>query len=93
MVMDMIQSLGAQGKEAFIWWVLLDKALPAIVWLLSLSIFVWATFRIVVMCAEPAKAMRDLRDELRIGSTGYLTSGEIHQTLSRLQTLIRNSKA
>lgn len=49
MILTALESLGAEGKGAFIWWLVLDKGLPVIGWLLALCGVLWIA-RQVIKC-------------------------------------------
>lgn len=67
LVIEAVQQLGAQGKEAFIWWVVLDKALPGVVWLITLpclmAVIYWLIRGIQSANADELR-LRQLRDVL-----------------------------
>lgn len=50
LVLEAISKLGEAGKEAFIWWLVMDKAVPALAWsgvaLAGLALIGWAIHRL-----------------------------------------------
>lgn len=47
MIVDMIAQLGTQGKEAFIWWLVMDKVLPWTLGFMLISSCVYFITRII----------------------------------------------
>jgi len=67
LVLETVQQLGAQGKEAFIWWVVLDKVLPVLGWLITFAGLMTVVFwliRAVQSANEDAARLEKLRDVL-----------------------------
>lgn len=62
MLVDMISTLGMQGKEAFIWWVVLDKIPPFIIWILSLATVCFIANKLYKTALESTQAHQDLRN-------------------------------
>lgn len=44
LIIDAIRQLGAEGKSAFVWWLVVDKVVPTLGWLLT-----WGSLLLVVM--------------------------------------------
>jgi len=67
LVLETVQQLGAQGKEAFIWWIVLDKVLPVLGWLITFAGLMTVGFwviRAVQSANEDAARLKQLRDAL-----------------------------
>jgi hypothetical protein len=71
MVIELIQQLGVQGKEAFIWWLVLDKVLPVLGWLLTLVAFGYTALKIIGLVSGKEAQLRSIRDALGVGCSGY----------------------
>ena len=63
MLLDAMQSLGAGGKEAFIWWLAMDKGLPVVGWLLTLFAIV-VVARLVIRHAANCSRFDEVRESL-----------------------------
>jgi len=86
LIMKTLSTMGEDGKDAFIWWVILDKALPVVGGLIALFALMSGTLvaiRVYLTFCEMGKKLKNLRDLLGVGRTGYLTESEIDRTLDR----------
>ena len=63
MLLDAMQSLGTGGKEAFIWWLAMDKGLPVVGWLITLYAIV-AVARLVIRHAANCSRFNEVRAAL-----------------------------
>ena len=88
LILNTLQNMGVEGKSAFLWWLAFDKALPVIGWLLTFLGFMWIVGRITATVVANA-CMRELRDEMRIGSPGFLTDNESRAVMRKVQELMR----
>ena len=72
MLLDAMQSLGAGGKEAFIWWLAMDKGLPVLGWLMTLGAIVVVARLVIRHCANCERF-----DEVRksLGMNAYSDPG------------------
>lgn len=98
-VMDAISTLGEAGKFAFIWWLIADKVLPVIGWLLALGVFAGGGLRIVRQVLEDRRrvdsnelTLRTLRDLLRIGSSGHVSEYVLGRILQRVTQLVKEER-
>ena len=91
MVMDTLKSLGEDGKAAFIWWLVFDKAIPAFVGIVALCVFGYVAthFSRVFNCYS---YMCTVRDRLNIGSSGTMYSSEYTQVVQAIDKLITEQK-
>ena len=76
MVIDLLQSVGLEGKELFIWWMALTKGISAVfglMWTAIAVFFISKSFRLI---AEQSK-LDQLRDAA--GVAGYFNSAELEK--------------
>ena len=92
MILDTLQTMGAAGHDAFVWWLLLDKALPVVGWLLTFAGLVWLAWHLILPIGMLSIG-EQVRDILGIGCAGPLTPGEARETLRRLKELAGKSGA
>ncbi len=88
MILDTLQTMGATGHDAFVWWLLLDKALPVVGWLLTFAGLVWLAWRLIPRLGMLSFG-EQVRDILGVGCDGPLTPREARETLRRLNALRR----
>ena len=72
MLLDAMQSLGAGGKEAFIWWLAMDKGLPILAWIITLGAIVFVA-RLVIRHAANCDRFNEVRESL--GMSAYSDPG------------------
>ena len=89
MIFGYMESMGETGKEVFIWWLAIDKALPVVGWLLTLVGIMWIADRII-MSINASSKIRTLRDLLGVGCRGRLTETELNDTLDKAIKIARN---
>lgn len=68
LIMNTLSQMGEQGKEAFIWWLVLDKALPYLAWLIILPMVLYAVFRLARLITKASDSqdwLRQLDQEIR----------------------------
>lgn len=68
MVLDAMASMGAAGKEAFIWWLAMDKALPVLGWIVFI-VAAALVARLMIQWGREYTRFDELRD--RAGFNGY----------------------
>lgn len=88
LILNTLQGMGVEGKSAFIWWLVFDKALPVVGWLCTFLGLMWIAARIIAAVRSHA-AMCDLRDEMNIGSPGYLSDGELATVMQKVREMLR----
>ena len=88
MILNALQGLGVEGKSAFIWWLLLDKGLPVLGWLLTFCGLLWAGLK-VLSAVSAASHMAKLRDEMGIGHPGPLWDSEARAVANKVRELMR----
>ena len=92
MMLDAFAALGSSGKEAFIWWLALDKGLPVLGWLLTLLGLLWLARTILSMVSASSR-MAKLRDEMGIGSPGPVWGDEARDVIKQVHKLMQQQKA
>lgn len=95
LVIEALTGLGAQAKEAFIWWMVFDKLLPSLVGLFaigSLSLVVHKAISVMSGQSDTDQFLKWARDELRTGVAGPLSDGERHRTISELRRLVEERR-
>lgn len=96
LILETISGLGADTKEAVIWWFVFDF----VKFLLGYGIIagaLYAAVHVIMRLIDTNKgvaesALTDIRDELGIGMPGSLSKYEITQTRSSVMELIRKHK-
>lgn len=94
LITDTIQQLGEHGTTAFIWWIVFDKLVPAVLWAVGSCVFMYLCWRITVVCVAANKAVNAiyvLRRVFNIGG-GYMTPYEIDAVVERALELHRKEK-
>lgn len=87
LVMETLAQMGAHGKEAFIWWLFFDKALPSIVWLILLPCVLITASRVISRMSENEQRLRNIRDILGIGCAGYVSIHEFNDIVKELKKI------
>lgn len=83
LVMDTLAQMGAQGKEAFIWWLIFDKALVPLVCLLIAPMVVWGLIKFLGTTGHEQK-LRTIRDAMGIGTYGWFMEHEFREIMQRI---------
>ncbi len=94
LVTDTIQQLGEHGTTAFIWWIVFDKLVPAVLWTVGSCAFMYLCWRVTLVCVATNKAvncMYILRRAFGLGG-GYLVPSEIDRVMERALELQRKEK-
>jgi hypothetical protein len=86
-VMETLSQMGEVGKEAFIWWLIFDKLLYVLSWLISFAGIVWVVNRALTSFVFAERAMRELRDHLGLGS-GALIDSEVQAVVNKVKRMI-----
>ena len=92
LILSAITALGSQGKDAFLWWLLASKIAPIIGWLITLFGVIFMGIQIAKVIynqSRCAKFGEEVRDLLCVGCTGYLTEGEMQDSIRKLKTLLK----
>lgn len=95
MVVDMIQSLGAGGKEAFVWYLLCAEVLPYTIGFtigMTIIIALYHLFKtILAHCMEEHAAveyLKSLRDRHNLGNPGFLSADELRSVTKFINNAI-----
>jgi hypothetical protein len=80
MILDAMATMGAAGKDAFIWWLALDKGLPILAWIVFIGAAA-AILRLAINWGREYSLFEDLR--ARAGFDAY--------TDSRFQKTVRKA--
>lgn len=91
MVLEAVQQLGIQGKEAFIWWLVFEKALPVIGWLLTLpclmALIYWL-IKSIRLSNEDTQRLQQLRDVLcPEDAGGYVRGSEFRKMMEEARSI------
>lgn len=92
MILDTLQTMGAAGHDAFVWWLVLDKALPVLGWLLTFSGLVWLAWHLMQRI-DACSIGEQVRDAVGVGSAGPLVPSEARETLKRVHELVKKNGA
>ena len=90
LIIDVLSTLGDNGKSAFIWWLVLDKGLPVFAWLV-VFFGVLAFFLKALRLLNNIDRFKELRDVLGVGSPGAMLEHEVTETLKRAIALARKN--
>lgn len=91
MILNALLTIGADGKEAFIWWLAMDKGLSVFGWLATFAGMMWVAKRLIDVFSINSM-FSELRDALGVGSYGHVTPREAKETLERAIALARKAK-
>ncbi len=80
-IVNLIQQLGVEGKEAFIWWLLMDKGLSFVLSIV-VTLIGFSSLTKIVLHLFGVRYLQDLRDLMGVGSPGNITIGEINEMIS-----------
>lgn len=90
LVVEALTGLGAQAKEAFIWWLVFDKLIPPVMFLAFTVTLAWTVLKVIRQASErPSEEfIKWARDELRTGVPGPLTDVERARTVEALRRIV-----
>lgn len=75
LIMDAITTLGEAGKEAFIWWMIMDKGVLLICWMTFFSLIFYLIKTISTSCKSESR-LEQLRNQMHIGGGKGVNSNE-----------------
>lgn len=87
MILAAVSQLGVAGKEAFLWWLVLDKLVPTLATLAGVVTVVLMVRSILLGFSEMDSTLRTLRDMLGAGTPGPLTDSEMRQIIRDVKKL------
>lgn len=87
MILNALQGMGAAGKDAFVWWLVFDKGLPVLGWLVTFAGLCWLALKVTSVISA-ATYMAKLRDEMGIGTPGPLWHDEAKEVTRRVRELM-----
>jgi hypothetical protein len=91
-IIDLLATLGVQGKEAFVWYLMVDKVLPALLWFgVAVGLFFVAQ-QIIRACNNDDKKLREIRDTLRVGAPGFYSEEEHRAVVRRIRELLEQER-
>ena len=79
LIIQAITQLGEAGKEAFIWWLFVDKGITSL--LIATALFLAYKLVIRLIRAFADAPIERLRDEMGVGSPGPLFRSEYEQMI------------
>ena len=88
MVIELISQLGVHGKEAFIWWLVLDKVLPVIGWGITLVAFSYTILKVIKEVSGHENHLQSIRDVLGVGCPGKFMPSEYHDVMRKIRQLL-----
>jgi hypothetical protein len=86
MIVNAIQTLGIEGKSAFIWWLILDKLPAFIVWISFISILGYLLSKLINVLFNESNFGK-VRDILNVGTPGTVTPSEVREVFREIQRL------
>ena len=92
MILNAMQGLGLEGKQAFIWWLVLDKGLPAVVWLASLGVVAWGVLRLFSKFSDHVVLVDSICRELNEGRFDKVRAENGDTVLRRVRQLAEAAK-
>ena len=84
LIMEMLAQMGANGKEAFIWWLVFDKALGPVVSLILVPFSAWVLINLFGRYSENEQRLRAIRDAMGVGTRGIVTEEEAREIMRRI---------
>lgn len=77
MILQAVAQLGDAGKDAFIWWLVMDKGLGFLGWILSLGVVSFTLLKVVRYTNQDD--LRVLRDAMGVGTPGVVSDEELRE--------------
>ena len=92
MILNAMQGLGLEGKEAFIWWLVLDKGLPVVGWLSGLGLIGWCVLQVVSKSLYATVLVDSICRELNTGRSDKVSAANVDKLLGRVRQLAETAK-
>ena len=86
LVIETVKSVSGDAQAVAIWWLVLDKLLPVIAWLI-VGCGAFKLLSRLILNINSHKDMCDIRDMLGIGISGPLMEVERKQVLAKIREL------
>lgn len=95
LILNMLTTLGTEGKEAFIWWLVFDNVPGFILCLGVIALGFYLVKKCIGLAVQGDyhEFLTETRDILKIGSPGALTNSESIQTKRLLKELAAKHSA
>jgi hypothetical protein len=71
LILDTVSKLGEAGKEAFVWWLVADKALPVLSWLAFFGTVSYTAIKVVRLLTR--KPVDDDRSQIEVARDALRT--------------------
>ena len=89
LILNALSTMGVEAKGAFIWFLVFDKGLPILGWMAVLGVFAWLA-KVGITATSVEREFRELRDLLKVGSSGALLPHEVDAVVRRVKELAAN---
>ena len=89
MILNAMQGLGLEGKEAFIWWLVLDKALPVVGWLATFGMGIWGVLHLFSKFSDRVVLVDAICRELNQGRFDTVNAENGSKVLHRVRQLVK----
>lgn len=86
LVVNAIQTLGIEGKSAFIWWLVLDKLPGFIVWLVFISVIAFLCSKLLNTLSGESNFAK-VRDLLGVGTPGPVCASDAREVFREIKRL------
>lgn len=90
-LIKLAESVGSYTGPLLWAWMILDKLIVPITWLITLLFFYKISLRIL-SCIRLHSDLRDIRDILGTGINGMMSDGEYRRTMNEIMRLVIDSK-
>lgn len=77
MILQAVAQLGDAGKEAFIWWLVMDKGLGFLAWILTVGAIAYSVLKIIQAVTQ--EELRAVRDAMGVGTPGLVSIDELRE--------------
>lgn len=84
LIIQAVSQLGEAGKEAFIWWLIVDKGLTFIGWMIAI-VFIYKGVIMAINVANSDVTGVRIRDAMGIGTGPYVDSDEYKQMIKWIE--------
>lgn len=91
-ILATLSTMGDLGRDMFIWWLIMDKLVYVISWLVTLAMLMAGMKYLLdngVFWGVDERAFREIRDMLQVGSPGAVTQSELVEMRDRIARLMK----